>query len=88
MYAEGHVHWNDWFRTVAGLRGDWFRFRNVGLSDSANTDGVSDFIASPKLNLVFGPWHRTEYYYSIGNGYHSNDARGVTIGSGPRASFE
>lgn len=86
MYLEGHVHWSDKFRTVAGLRGDWFRFKNVGQSDAANTDSVSDFIASPKLNLVFGPWNKTEYYYSIGNGYHSNDARGVTIGSGVRAN--
>ncbi len=86
IYMEGHVHWSDKFRTVAGLRGDWFRFKNVGQSDAANTDSVSDFIASPKLNLVFGPWNKTEYYYSIGNGYHSNDARGVTIGSGVRAN--
>jgi outer membrane cobalamin receptor len=85
LYAENHVHWNDWLRTVAGLRGDYFRFKNVGLSDSANTATVNDFIASPKLNVVFGPWSKTEYYYSIGNGYHSNDARGVTIGSGTRA---
>ena len=85
LYAENHVHWNDWLRTVAGLRGDYFRFKNVGLSDAANTDTVNDFIASPKLNVVFGPWHKTEYYYSIGNGYHSNDARGVTIGTGARA---
>ncbi len=79
IYGENHVHWSDWFRTVAGLRGDWFRFRNRGQSDPANTDTVSDFIASPKLSLVFGPWQKTEYYYSVGNGYHSNDARGVTI---------
>ncbi len=79
IYGENHVHWSDWFRTVAGVRGDWFRFRNRGQSDPANTDTVSDFIASPKLSLVFGPWRKTEYYYSVGNGYHSNDARGVTI---------
>ncbi|MCE2870185.1 MAG: TonB-dependent receptor [Oxalobacteraceae bacterium] len=88
VYAENHVHWNDWFRTVAGVRGDYFRFANRGLSSSTgdnNTDTVNDFIASPKLNVVFGPWAKTEYYYSVGNGYHSNDARGVTIGSGRRA---
>jgi outer membrane cobalamin receptor len=90
VYAENHVHWNDWFRTVAGLRGDYFRFANKGLYSSSylaanNTDTVNDFIVSPKLNIVFGPWSETEYYYSIGNGYHSNDARGVTIGSGRRA---
>ncbi len=86
VYFEGHVHWNDWFRTVAGMRGDWFSFKNRGLSDPGNSDRVSDFIASPKLNVVLGPWKKTELYYSIGNGYHSNDARGVTIGSGARAN--
>jgi hypothetical protein len=89
VYAENHVHWNDWFRTVAGVRGDYFRFANKGLYSSSsdnNTATVNDFITSPKLNLVFGPWSKTEYYYSVGNGYHSNDARGVTIGSGIRAN--
>lgn len=82
IYGENHVHWHDWFRSVIGLRGDWFRFRNRGQSDPGNTDTVSDFIASPKVSLVFGPWQKTEYYYSVGNGYHSNDARGVTINPG------
>ncbi|MEY3579750.1 MAG: hypothetical protein RI984_854 [Pseudomonadota bacterium] len=90
LYAENHVHWNDWFRTVAGLRGDYFRFNNLGLTSSTpginNTATVNDFITSPKLNVVFGPWTRTEYYYSVGNGYHSNDARGVTAGSGIRSN--
>lgn len=89
LYAENHVHWNDWFRTVAGLRGDYFRFNNLGLTSSTgdnNTATVNDFITSPKLNVVFGPWARTEYYYSAGNGYHSNDARGVTAGSGIRSN--
>lgn len=89
LYAENHVHWNDWFRTVAGLRGDYFRFNNLGLTSSTgdnNTATVNNFISSPKLNMVFGPWARTEYYYSIGNGYHSNDARGVTAGSGIRSN--
>jgi hypothetical protein len=58
----------------------------TSLTGVNNTATVNDFIASPKLNLVFGPWQKTEYYYSLGNGYHSNDARGVTIGSGIRAN--
>ena len=43
---------------LAGARGDYFRFANRGLSSSTgdyNTDTVNDFIASPKLNVVFGP---------------------------------
>ncbi len=92
IYAENHVHWNDWFRTVAGLRGDYFRFANTGFVSELtsgsynNTANINNFIASPKLNLVFGPWSKTEYNYSIGNGYHSNDTRGVTSGSGIRSN--
>jgi hypothetical protein len=88
LYGENHVHWNDWFRTVAGLRGDYFRLNNQGLTSSLpydNTATVTNFRASPKLNVVFGPWAKTEYYYSVGNGFHSNDARGVTSGSGTQA---
>jgi outer membrane receptor protein involved in Fe transport len=86
IYGENHVHWNDWLRTVSGVRGDFFRFKNLGLSDTNNTNSVGDFIASPKLNVVFGPWRSTEYYYSIGSGFHSNDTRGVTaVGDFARA---
>ena len=34
---------------------------------------------SPKGALVLGPWARTEFYVDAGTGFHSNDARGVTI---------
>jgi hypothetical protein len=40
---------------------------------------VSAGIWSPKLSLIFGPWDRTEYFVNAGYGFHSNDARGVTI---------
>jgi TonB dependent receptor len=33
---------------------------------------------SPKISLAFGPWNNTDYYASWGQGFHSNDARGVT----------
>lgn len=93
VFFENHVHWNDWFRSVAGLRADYFRFANEGLYSEVagglgynNTATVDKLIPSPKLNLIVGPWMRTEYYYSIGNGFHSNDARGVTSGSGTRSN--
>jgi outer membrane receptor protein involved in Fe transport len=31
------------------------------------------------LTLAFGPWSKTEYFFNIGEGFHSNDARGTTI---------
>ena len=35
------------------------------------------------MNLVFGPWNETEFYLNAGFGFHSNDARGVTIAVDP-----
>ncbi|WP_054773290.1 TonB-dependent receptor domain-containing protein [Methylogaea oryzae] len=34
---------------------------------------------SPKLSLIFGPWFDTEFFVNLGEGFHSNDARGVTL---------
>jgi hypothetical protein len=69
--------WNEWFRTLAGLRGDYFLF-DVTSDDARNSGDASDFIASPKLSLIFGPWNEAEAYVSAGFGFHSNDARGTT----------
>jgi len=35
-------------------------------------------IFSPKLGIALGPWVRTSYFINIADGYHSNDARGIT----------
>jgi outer membrane receptor protein involved in Fe transport len=42
-------------------------------------------IVSPKLSLVLGPWRKTEVYLNLGEGFHSNDARGATIHVDPRS---
>ena len=41
-------------------------------------------LASPKLNLIFGPWSQTEFFVNYGQGFHSNDARGTTITIDPK----
>jgi outer membrane receptor protein involved in Fe transport len=46
---------------------------------AANSGRAGDSRVSPKLNLIFGPWAKTEFYASAGTGFHSNDARGTTI---------
>lgn len=51
----------------------------TSLSTPENSGEVSAGIWSPKLSLVFGPWAQTEYFVNAGYGFHSNDARGVTI---------
>ncbi len=78
IYAQNDTQWNDWFRSVLGLRYDWYRF-NVDSNVSENSGNVTSGIVSPKASLVFGPWYKTEYFLNAGYGFHSNDARGVTI---------
>ena len=84
VYAENTTRWTDWFRTVAGMRVDSYRFKVVS-DNTANSGIARASIASPKLGLIFGPWARTEYYFNVGSGFHSNDARGTTITVDPKS---
>ena len=83
LYLENTTQWMEKFRTVAGLRTDRFNFK-VDSDNSANSGTNSDSKVSPKLNLIFGPWNKTEFYTSAGYGFHSNDARGTTITIDPK----
>lgn len=76
-YVENKVQWADTFRTVFGLRMDYYYF-DVDSDLSANSGTRDDAIISPKGSLIFGPWAKTEYYLSAGLGFHSNAGRGVT----------
>jgi hypothetical protein len=91
IYAENTVQWRPWFRSVIGLREDMFGFDvkdkmlNPDGSCSINSDPLGcntgtqhATLFSPKAGLVFGPWAKTTYFVDFGDGYHSNDARGVT----------
>ena len=83
IYFENTTRWFEKFRTVAGLRGDVYR--NEVVSDNpANSGKVTNSLASPKLNLIFGPWSKTEFFVGLGSGFHSNDARGTTITVAPK----
>lgn len=83
LYAENKTRWSDTFRTVAGVRADNFNF-NVNSDNPANSGTASATKVSPKLNLIFGPWNKTEFYAGAGYGFHSNDARGTTLTVGPK----
>jgi hypothetical protein len=83
VFIENTTHWAEKFRTVAGLRADAYRFE-VRSNLAANSGTSSDNMVSPKLNLIFGPWSKTEFYASVGSGFHSNDARGTTITVDPK----
>ncbi|WP_079434773.1 TonB-dependent receptor [Zoogloea sp. LCSB751] len=82
LYAESQIQWLDTFRSIVGWRQDFYNF-DVTSNTLANSGNVGARIGSPKLSLVFGPWHKTEYYANLGYGFHSNDARGVTARTNP-----
>jgi outer membrane receptor protein involved in Fe transport len=83
VYVENTLQWAEKFRSVAGLRGDHFNF-DVASNLSANSGTKDAGIVSPKLNFIFGPWYETEYFVSMGSGFHSNDARGAAISVDPK----
>lgn len=83
LYFDNTTQWTEKFRTVAGARVDSFSF-NVNSNMAANSGSTSASKVSPKLNLIFGPWSKTEFYASNGLGFHSNDARGTTLSQDPK----
>ncbi len=84
LFAGHNVQILDKVRLTAGVRADLFRF-DVESDQAENTSDDWDGIVSPKLGLVLGPWAETEFYLNGGLGFHSNDARGVTIAIDPNA---
>jgi len=76
VFAENATQWNRWFRSVLGIRFDYFNFSDTS-SNPANSGQADANITSPKMSLIFGPWDKTEYFVNAGYGFHSNDARGV-----------
>lgn len=88
FYAENSTQWLGKLRAVLGLREDEFDFdvKDKMLSADGscndplgcNTGDVRANIFSPKLGIILGPWARTRYFITLAQGYHSNDARGIT----------
>ena len=77
LYAENHLKWTEWFRSVIGLRGDLF-YWNVNANVAQNSGSPTAGMVSPKGSLIFGPWAKTELFISGGFGFHSNDVRAAT----------
>ena len=78
-HGTAEIKWNDWLRTQTGVRGDLYHFDVESGSNPLNSGNHWEGIVSPKAGIIFGPWNETEFYLNGGFGFHSNDARGVTI---------
>jgi len=83
LYVQNAIQWNPWFRTVLGVREDYFH-NNVDSWLTVNSGTATGRQFSPKAAFIFGPWDKTEFYVNLGRGFHSNDARGTTIRVDPK----
>jgi hypothetical protein len=84
-YFENRYVWTDWFRTVFGVRGDLFNGSVTDRLGGPNGGTATSFLASPKAQLIFGPWYNTEFYLDGGFGFHTNDIRGAVSKTAPLA---
>ena len=70
-------------RFMAGVRGDTYSF-DVKALDPGSLSGKADAsIASPKFGVAWRPVDYLELYGNWGQGFHSNDGRGATVGDPP-----
>ncbi len=83
LYLENQIQWTEGFRTLAGLRGDRYHF-DVDSNLAENSGQRRAGLGSPKFSAIFGPWSKTEYFVNLGEGFHSNDARGTSATVDPR----
>ncbi len=67
----GH-DWTSYLNTTVGLRYDYFNY------DVTDVGSRSDGKVSPKISVRLGPWEGTELFLNWGQGFRSNEGRGVT----------
>jgi len=82
-YLKLDLQFLPWLRFVGGGRVDVFTYHvndRCGPGCTITPDGTaSDAIASGKANVILGPWARTEFFFNVGTGFHSNDARDAVM---------
>jgi outer membrane receptor protein involved in Fe transport len=82
LYVENTTHWLSWLRTNLGVREEFVGGSDHNLlpdrpySVTPFTQNVTLF--QPKGSVTVGPFLKTEFYYSAGRGFHSNDIRSVS----------
>ncbi|WP_246139881.1 TonB-dependent receptor [Flagellimonas hymeniacidonis] len=76
-FLSGKLKWKTWLMNF-GLRLDGFSFKYADfLQNSSTNERTADMLFSPKLNLVYTPNNKMQYYIKSGVGFHSNDTRTV-----------
>jgi len=79
LYAEATWRPVERLMVIGGLRGDFYRFRTRALAGESSWSGkVKDDILAPKIGVSYEVADGIALYANYGQGFHSNDARGVT----------
>ena len=68
---------------TGGVRYDHYRFRQTAKAGLSDDGVVNDSIVTPKFSAAFEPARGIAFYANYGQGFHSNDARGVTAAVAP-----
>ena len=76
LYIENAARLTSWVRTDIGLRAEVYQGTDHSLISGFDGTKAVTFL-QPKGSLIFGPWDKTELYFSAGRGFHSDDLRGV-----------
>jgi len=79
IHLEHEYRFSSTLRSHLAARYDRYRFEVDALSLKQNSGTASDSTPSFKTSLIYRPRDPLELYLSLGQGFHSNDARGTTI---------
>ncbi|WP_395010907.1 TonB-dependent receptor [Undibacterium sp.] len=83
LYLEANTQWTAYFRSNVGLRYDRYQFK-IKSDRVENSGKAQDQIVSPSMSLVLEPWNKTELFFNLGTGFHSNDARATLTSVDPQ----
>jgi outer membrane receptor protein involved in Fe transport len=79
LYGEAIWRPVERLMVIGGLRGDWYRFRTRALAGATSWSGIAkDHGLAPKIGVNYEVVDGIALYANWGEGFHSNDARGVT----------
>jgi outer membrane receptor protein involved in Fe transport len=83
VFAEASWSTTDRLRLLAGLRGEYYDFDVTAHGPGSAAGSTADSIVTPKFGLAYTINNAVELYGSWGEGFHSNDARGVVNTADP-----
>lgn len=83
VFHQQQLQLNTDWQAQLGLRYDWMSGKVESLLSQENSGRASQGISSVKLGLRYQSDEAQHWDFSVGQGMHSNDARGTTITTDP-----